>query len=321
MCRRSSWRCSCRDASSGCLVVLSSTDFRGSTLVVIFNRRALAARALRHSGLEEALRERELRFEINDTETVDEARAVAETAAHAGHVVVAAGGDGTAHAVLNGVLGAGRADTVMGHIPLGTGNDLGTALGRVGRGLEQALDALANPDVRAIDVAQVNGEEYFINALGIGFDAEVAHHRASHRFQVPGYFPCVVRTMLYYRPQAYRLTWPGGEWEGPALMTAAMNGRCEGGGFRLAPEARLDDGLLDVYRIDPVSFWQFLRYVWAVRRGTHGRLSVVQRWQTAKLKVESESRLQYHVDGEYRELPPGSALEIELHPRRLQMIT
>ncbi len=299
----------------------STSDLQGSTYVVIFNRRALAARALRRSGLEEALRERKLQFEIIETETADEARAAAETAVQAGHVVVAAGGDGTAHVVLNGVLAAGRADAVMGHVPLGTGNDLGAALGRVGRGLEQALDALVDPQVHAIDVAQVNGEEYFINGLGVGFDAEVAHHRASHRFQIPGYFPCVVRTMLYYRPQAYRLTWPDGEWEGPALMAAAMNGRCEGGGFRLAPEARLDDGLLDVYRIDPVSFWQFLRYVWAVRRGTHDRLPMVQRWRTAKLKVESESRLQYHMDGEHRELPPGSSLEIELHPQRLQMIT
>ncbi len=127
--------------------------------------------------------------------------------------------------------------------------------------------------------------------------------------------------MLTYRPQTYRVTWPDGAREGRALMLAAMNGRCEGGGFRIAPEARLNDGLLDCYWIDPISFWQFIRYVWSVRRGTHIGLPMVHRWRADWLRIESETRLQYQIDGEYRELLPGLPLEIEVHRRRLRMIT
>lgn len=292
----------------------------GDPLIVIFNRHALGARVLRRAGLAEALRERELEFEIIDERSSGEAREAARTAAAEARTVIAAGGDGTIRDVLNGVMAAGRPECVMGVIPLGTGNDTARALGRVGRGLEDALDALVQPRVVAIDVAQVNGDEYFINVLGIGFDAEVARSRASQSVRFPGYFPSVARTMLYYRPRSYRVSWPEGSLEGEAHMVAAMNGPCEGGGFRLAPDARIEDGLLDIYWIDPIDLWQFARYVWSVRRGTHGDLPIVKRFRTAELAVESESPIQYHVDGEYRELPAGYSLEVVLHPRRLRMI-
>ncbi len=296
-------------------------DGQGPPLVVIFNRRALAARALRRSGLEQALNERNLRYEIIDTETAEGSRDVAEQAARNGKVVVAAGGDGTARDVVNGLLAAGNSETVMGVIPLGTGNDLSQSLGRVGRGLEDALDALVDLRTTLIDVAEVNGGEFFVNVLGVGFDAEVARRRERSRVRLPGYFLDVILTMLTYRPQAYRVTWPDGAREGPAQMIAAMNGRCEGGGFRIAPEAQLSDGLLDIYWIDPISFWQFLRYVWAVRRGTHIGLPMVRMWRADWLRVESETRLQYQIDGEYRELPPGEPLQIKVHRQRLRMIT
>ncbi len=272
------------------------------------------------SGMAEGLREHRIAHEIVETKGPEDARAVAAEAAREGCAVVAAGGDGTALDVVNGLLAGGAPNPTMGLVPLGTGNDLGRALGRVGVGLKQALDALAEFQVGAIDVAQIKGGEYFLNVLGVGFDAEVARRRSTQSIRWPGYFPGVVRTILGYRPQDYRVTWPEGEREGAALMIAAMNGVCEGGGFRLAPNASLEDGLLDTYWIDPISLWQFARYVWAVRWGTHERLPMVQRWQMSRFTVESESPIQYHLDGEYRELPAGEPLNVEVHPQRLRMI-
>jgi diacylglycerol kinase family enzyme len=82
----------------------------------------------------------------------------------------------------------------------------------------------------------------------------------------------------------------------------------------------LEDGLLDIYCIDPISTAEFVRYVWAVRRGTHEGLPMVHKWRTARMTVESEDKIQYHVDGEYRELPAGTSLRVDVHHRRLQMI-
>lgn len=288
--------------------------------VVVFNRRALGARALGRSGMAEGLREHGIAHEIVEAKGPEEARAAAAQAAQGGFAVIAAGGDGTALDVVNGLLAAGTPDPTMGVVPLGTGNDLARALGRVGVGLKQALEALAEFQVRAIDVGQVNGGEYFLNVLGVGFDAEVSRRRSTHRIRWPGYFPGVIRTMLGYRPRDYTVAWSEGRHEGAALMVAAMNGVCEGGGFRLAPHASLEDGLLDTYWIDPISLWQFSRYVWAVRWGTHERLPMVQRWQMSRFTVESDAPIQYHLDGEYRELRSAEPLNVEVHPRRLRMI-
>ncbi len=291
-----------------------------TALVVIFNKPALAARALRRTGLEEALRERSLTYHIVEAESPTEAHAAARRAAESGYVVVAAGGDGTAREVASGLLDSGIENAVLAHLPLGTGNDFARAIGRVGWGLEQALDALVEMNVRRIDVMRVNGSEDCLNALGIGFDAAVAKRRSDHRLQLPTYFPETIRTMFDYKPQGYHISWPDGELVGDALMVAAMNGNCEGGGVRLAPEASIEDGLLEVYWIKPISFWQFARYVWAVRRGRHGKLPMVRYWRTDRLTIRSDTCLQYHMDGEYREMTGGGTLEIEVLPNRLAMV-
>lgn len=270
--------------------------------------------------MEEALRERDLHHEIIDTPSAQGSSTAAEAAARAGRIVVAAGGDGTARDVANGVLAAGNPDAVMGLVPLGTGNDLARSLGRVAHGLDRALDTLAEGRIVRIDVGQVNGGEYFINALGVGFDAEVVRRRTRHRIKVPSYFPGAVRLVFGYRPQRYRVRWDTGERDGDATMVAAMNGAYEGGGVRLAPDASLEDGLLDLYWIDPFTPWQFARYVWAVRRGTHHRLPLVHHVQTESLMVESDGSIGYHLDGEWREVAAGRPLQVVVHRQRLPML-
>ena len=287
---------------------------------MVFNPRSFGSRALRHSGLVQALREHELDFDIVEARSGEAARAAAEEAARDDVVVIAAGGDGTAHAVGNGVLRSGNPDAVMGVLPLGTGNDLPRALGRVGQGLEQALRALQNPRWSRIDVGRVTGGDYFLNGLGIGFDAEVVRRRSRQLISIPDYSPTAFTTILSYRSRTYRICWPGGEFEGRALMINFMNGISEGGGFRLAPNAQLQDGLLECSRIDPVNVLQFLRYFLAVRWGTHGRLPMLKRWQAARLTVESAEPIQYHLDGEYHQTSASDSLEIQILPQRLTIL-
>ncbi len=104
-------------------------------------------------------------------------------------------------------------------------------------------------------------------------------------------------------------------------MVAVMNGSSEGGGFCLAPKAELYDGVFDICWIDPINLWQFVRYVLAVKRGTHVSLPMVKMWRSREICLESDESLSYHVDGEYRKLQKGTPLEIEVLEKRLRLIT
>lgn len=289
-------------------------------LLIIFNPHSGRARAIGRAAVERALTARGLDYELAVPGSPEEAAAAATEAAAAGRTVVAAGGDGTVHIVANGALAAGNADAELGVLPLGSGNDFAASLGRVAASLNAAAAALARPRRLRVDVGQVNGREYFINGLGIGFDAEVVRTREGKSVGALGYTPTVLRTILSYEPRHYRVRWSGGEVDGPGLMLAVMNGVSEGGGFRLAPDAALDDGALDICWIDPINLWQFVRYVSAVRRGTHGALPMVRAWRCSGLSVESAAPISYHMDGEYRQLERGQPLTVELHSRRLQVI-
>ena len=291
-----------------------------SAFLVILNPRAGGVRRLGRPRLERTLNASGHSCELVEPASIEETAERARRGAVEGRVVVAAGGDGTIHIVANGVLSADRKDAVMGVLPLGSGNDFASSLGRPGDGIAAAITALREAKATPIDVGRVNGGEFFVNGLGIGFDAEVVRRREGRRAGVLGYFPTVASSIRSYAPRAYRIGWDSGHLEATALMLAVMNGAGEGGGFRLTPDARLDDGAFDICWIDPISLWQFARYVLAVRRGTHAALPMVKMWKAASLSVESDEPLSYHLDGEYRQLAAGTALHVELFPKRLNVI-
>lgn len=253
------------------------------------------------------------------------ARDLASRAAERGRLAVAAGGDGTAHEVVNGVLDAGVPEPAVGLLPLGTGNDfVRTTIAEGRSALEHAVRALKAAQERRIDVGQVVGGDYFLNVLGAGFDAEVVRRRGSRRFWWPGYFMTIARAVLGYRARRYTVEWQEGRREGRregrAQFVAAMNGRSLGGGFRLAPEADPADGQLDVCWVDPIGFIDFLRYVGAVRRGTHTDLSIFHTWRTERLTLESDEPIDFQIDGEYRRHEGGRRLELRVHARKLRLI-
>lgn len=290
--------------------------------MVIFNPRAARGHPAGRRRLEQLLRRAGVAFELLETRTPGETRTAAREAAEAGRTPVGAGGDGTAHEIVNGVLSSARPDAAVAFLPLGTGNDLVRNVGMDPPDLAAAVRALATPRLRRIDVGQVNEEEYFVNGLGIGFDAEVVRRRQGSRPpRWPSYFPTIVRTLLTYRSRCYRVERPGGSViEGPALMVVAMNGPSLGGGFRLAPSAEPDDGRLDVCHVDPLGLLTFVRYVRAVRRGTHVGLPFFRMWRVERLTVTCEEGLSYEMDGEYRERGPGERLEIQVRPACLTLV-
>jgi diacylglycerol kinase (ATP) len=234
-----------------------------------------------------------------------------------GVLVVAVGGDGTVHEVASACVGR---DLVMGVLPVGSGNDYVKALG-VGTDLGRALEVLVGGKVRAVDAGKVNGVR-FNNGLGIGFDAEVAAGVAEAPARLGGtgrYLWSVGRLLWGFRCHEAEIRLDGGEVvEAKTILVAAAIGTTYGAIFRLAPEARLDDGLFDVVWSEEVNRAEVLRLVPAALGGTLSRHHKVHLARAREVEVELAEEVPAHVDGE--PLEPTRVFRARILPGALRVL-
>jgi YegS/Rv2252/BmrU family lipid kinase len=281
--------------------------------------------------IEQLLRQRGLDFELVRTERRWHAAELAREAAVTGwDVVVAAGGDGTANEVVNGLMIAGQEghrDCALGVLGVGRGNDLSYGVG-VPHDLESACQVLAEGHRRAIDVGRVIGGlypqgRYFCNCVGVGFDAigtiEVAKMPRLGGFL--SFFVAVLKTvLLYYRAPLVAVEYDGQVLTQPSLMVSIMNGRRLGGGFMMAPQAEPDDGLFDLCMVREVSRARMFGLIPHFLRGTQATQEPVTTGQAARITIAAvEGSLPAQTDGEIL-CVDGQRLEIELLPRQIEVL-
>jgi len=226
--------------------------------------------------------------------------------AHA-DVVVAVGGDGTIHEIANGLIGTKK---ILGIIPAGSGNDLVKSLG-IPQQRDEALRDLLGGSIRRFDAGRVQWsthpdgnfkERFFVNGLGIGFDAAVAKTASELRY-LSGtllYLTAVLLTMRRYIPPLLEISLQeAGKGARRQLLVAVGNGACAGGGFYLTPTAKADDGLLDVCSIDAGSAFRILALVPKVLRGKHAGADGVTMYRGKEFTVSSDEPFPVHADGEF----------------------
>jgi diacylglycerol kinase (ATP) len=205
-------------------------------------------------------------------------------------------------------------------VPAGTGNDYAKIAGTVGMGPALAVDRLARGRIRYLDVGHAWGE-YFLNAIGIGFDAEVARRMNSgaHGVGLHAYLGAVFKVMRTFKPfraeieaEAHSLT--------DALMLLEVGiGNVVGGGFRLTPGAEPDDGLFDVCVIRSISVLGLLLRLPLTLPGWHTHLRHVRTFRTPRLTVIGhDGPLIAQLDGEFR--TREGRMEIRIEPARLPVM-
>ena len=258
---------------------------------------------------------------VRETDRPGHERVLARDGAADGwETVIAAGGDGTVHGAANGLLDAGRPNAALGVVPMGTGNDFAKIAGlAVGTG--EAARRLARAVVRRFDVGRV-GAERFTNGCGIGFGPAVIQAMVNFpRLRgFPLYVASVYQAFFRFTPPTVRLH--SAEWtlDAPVTMVEVAIGTTAGGGFRLTPDARPDDGLLDVCVIRRIGALQFLRYVPRVMAGRHGALPPVHIFRTQQIRLTVPGvPLTAHLDGELRTMS-GDTIEIGIEPGRLPVL-
>lgn len=211
--------------------------------------------------------------------------------------VAIAGGDGSIHEAVNGLMQAGG-KTPLAVMPVGTGNDFAKMLHS--KDWMEVCDKLAAGHTRQVDIGLCNGI-HFANGIGAGFDAKVARIANGIRGLRGNAVYCValLRTLVFHHDNPeIGITTDTDVFTQRMTMMAAANGRVYGGSFRITPEASIDDGLLDVVFAEDFSRGQILKLVPRVLRGSHLDLPGVHFLRTRKLTIESDSALPVHADGE-----------------------
>jgi YegS/Rv2252/BmrU family lipid kinase len=231
---------------------------------------------------------------------------LAQQAAESGYEqVIVAGGDGTVHEVINGLMQVpAESRPLLGIIPLGSGNDFAHAVG-MDPDPARALRQIFAGQPRPVDIARVTDNlgrtEFWDNTIGIGFDAVVTIRTRSipvlRGFSM--YFTAVMQTIaLNHDAPRMEIETDTEQWTENTMMLILCNGPREGGGFRVAPDAVPDDGLLNYTTVRSVSRPMMLRLVPEVMNGTHGRFEQIRMGTFRRLKLRADAPLRIHIDGE-----------------------
>lgn len=236
--------------------------------------------------------------------------------------LVVVGGDGMVNLGVNLVAGTG---IPLGIVPSGTGNDmsrgLGIPVGNTEAAIEALVAALAVPP-RTIDAGFVTRSDgstsWFGGVFSAGFDA-IVNERANLMRWPRGkqrYNLALLRELVMLRPIHYRLEVDGEVRETDAVLVAVANNTSFGGGMLVTPDAKLDDGLLDVFIVQPMSRTAFLRIFPRVFKGTHVTDSRVSITRARSIRIEVDGVVAY-ADGERVSTMPAT---VEVRPAALKML-
>jgi YegS/Rv2252/BmrU family lipid kinase len=264
--------------------------------------------------VERELRGRGVEYRLVRTQSlehgIDEARRAADDA----EIPVVMSGDGLVGQIGGALAGTG---TPMGILPGGRGNDLGRVL-RIPSEPAGAVAVLADGHEREIDVGEVNGRR-FLCIASLGFDSEANRIANEARF-IKGnlvYAYAALRTLAAWKPHTFTVTVDGERTECFGYSVAVANSRAYGGGMFVAPDAELDDGLLDVVLTAHTGKLQFLKSLPQVFKGTQIDNDEITLLRGAEVEVSADEDFAIYADGEHLTNLPA---KLHVLPRALKVI-
>jgi diacylglycerol kinase (ATP) len=271
------------------------------SVAVIANPTAGHGRAGRQIGRVDAeLGALGIEHHVRVSESAGDLEHLARRSAEEGVDIVAVlGGDGSVGAAANGLVGSRTALCVL---PAGTGDDFARSIGPAK--LEAAVRLLAAPVIRAVDLVKVTAgaqERHYVNVAGAGFDSEVNETANAMTVKLGGtgtYVAAVLKTLRRFAPAHYEIEVDGEAISTDAMLVVVGNGRSYGGGMKVVPDAKIDDGAADVCIVHALSTWAFLRAFPRVFRGTHVDHPKVSMRRGRRITVEANRRIQVYADGE-----------------------
>jgi YegS/Rv2252/BmrU family lipid kinase len=281
---------------------------------IIVNPAAAVGRVGREwARIEPVLKELGFEGETVFTERPWHAISLAEQAVRDGHQrVVAVGGDGTVAQAAAGLYRSGGG--TLGILPVGTGNDVARTLG-IPLDVRQATQIVLDGHRRVVDLMRV-GDHVVLNAIGVGLLGDI-NTRAARIKRIRGlvaYLGVALVSLVNFESPPVVVETPDRRYEGTMTILAVHGGPTTGGGFRLAPRAVPDDGLLDATLVPGIGVFGRIPRLVAAMRGTLGRIHDTVELRAPWLELRFDRPLPMHVDGDIAVLEPPLA-RFEVIPR------
>ena len=254
-------------------------------------------------------------YEVIYTESRGHATEIAQQAAKDGFDVVAvAGGDGSVNEAAKGLMGT---NTCLAIIPSGSGNGLARHLG-YSINIKSTLQIINHYHVRKIDVCKIN-DEYFFSLIGIGFDAFVA--KVFSREETRGFMTyawSAIKSLGSFDSFEFQLDSKEKNIQGKAFMINVCNSNQYGYNVKVAPDANLSDGLMDVIIVDDIPKWQVPLAVLQVFTQTHMVNPHFKAFKTNALTIVSPNYSYLQIDGET--VPKDKDFTISIIPQALNVL-
>lgn len=301
------------------------------TLIVLNPWAGRGTAGQRRGALEGALGQAGVPFDLVTTHARGGAIELAWQGVERGYeCIVAVGGDGTINEVVNGIKGAeaslGRRAR-LGIIPLGTGSDFIKVLdGFEPNDVLGGVRRLAEGHTRPVDLGRVrigDGEpRFFINGLGMGLDAQAAAEslKLTKLKGLAVYLVAIIRALANYKAHPMTVEYDAKRVHRRLLFASVANGRCQGGGFWLTPEALIDDGLVDLCLVDNMRLDEIIRHIPKVMEGTHTRLKQVMIDRARSIRVSCAAPIPVATDGEVL-ATDARDVTVEALPEAIEVVT
>ncbi len=267
--------------------------------LIIFNPTAGAGRSYKALGVvEQILKEKEIEYNIQKTEYKEHAVEIAKNAVGKGYEgIISVGGDGTLLEVAQALQRTGE---TLGIIPAGTGNDFRESVG-IPQGAAQALKIILSGHRKNVDVGLINNKKIFLNVAGCGFDVDVIKNTAKVRRVFTGglaYLLGIIMSILGHKSVELKITADGKELKRDVLLIAIANGKCYGGGLKIAPNSSVSDGLFNIVVINRLAKHRILTELPKLKRGQLGKISAAEQFICKEITIDCGKKLSFNLDGE-----------------------
>ncbi|MEP1034204.1 diacylglycerol kinase family protein [Ekhidna sp.] len=261
------------------------------------------------------LKELKIAHHVFDTvKSMSATKAVSDSLDESFTDLIIVGGDGTINESINGL----KYDIPVGIVPAGTGDDFIKNVS-IGKSTSERIQTAIDGEIMRVDLGQCN-ERKFVNGVGIGFDGQIVEDMTSKRIGFlkghAAYYYHVLRILGGYKERTFSFSLDGKAHKKDLILLAIGNGTTFGGGFKLMPRSKVNDGKLDICEIGALSPFRRFLNISKLSNGTHGSLKEVEFHQVNEITVEANDTLFAHIDGEQIGKPP---FKVKILPNALQL--